>query len=83
MQNIFLSFIVALQILTLDDWTKVIRTHSWWTGLIVLIYILVVNHLLMNAIIAQVFSQIDKKDNKDKKEKKGVESNREQNDNEG
>lgn len=49
------AFIKALQFMTLDDWTSHLRRGPWYVSILIIIYIIMLNHILLNAIISQSF----------------------------
>lgn len=48
----------GLQFMTLDDWTANIRHAQWYMSLLIVIYIILLNHIILNALISQAFGQL-------------------------
>ena len=57
--TIQVAFIKALQFMTLDDWTSHLREGPWYVSLLIIIYIIMLNHILLNAIISQSFGELE------------------------
>lgn len=53
--TIQVAFIKGLQFMTLDDWTSHLREGPWYVSLLIIVYIILLNHILLNAIISQSF----------------------------
>lgn len=56
-------FIESLQFLTLDDWTSHLRHNPWYIASLIISYIILLNHIFLNAIISQAFGQLKMESN--------------------
>lgn len=66
LQSIFTSLIEALQIVTLDDFTGILRKFDFVSSAVVLCMMVLLNHLLMNVLISEVFNAIEEEDMQNK-----------------
>ncbi len=58
--SFFRSFIEAIQYVTLDDVTVILRRNAWYFSIIGICFVVLLNHLLMNVIVSQVFNSVGK-----------------------
>lgn len=65
-QTIFSSLIEGLQIITLDDFTVILRKFNVFSSMVILLMMVILNHLLMNVLISEVFNVIEEDDMKKK-----------------
>lgn len=53
------TLITGLQMLALDDWSTHIRNYAWYMKIILLCYMLIGNHILLNSLVSQAFNELE------------------------
>lgn len=53
------TFITGIQMLALDDWSSHVRNYAWYMKIIILSYMLIGNHILLNSLISQAFNELE------------------------
>ena len=68
MITLFRSFIEAIQFITLDDITRVLRANPWYFSISGILFVVLLNHFLMNVIFAQIINALEEADTNRKKQ---------------
>ena len=45
--------------LTLDDWSTHIKAYPWYMKIVLLLYLVIGSHILLNALVSQAFDELE------------------------